>query len=56
MKESFLYLMLNLYKNNNIQIKNKIDGKINLYFCCIDYGFEKFETIDKEEISDLLKV
>ena len=48
--------MLNVYKNNSIKIKQKIDGKTNLYFCCFDCGFKKFETIDEEELSDLLKV
>ena len=43
-------------KNNNIAIKHKIDGKINFYFCCIDCGFKKLDTIDKEELSDSLKV
>ena len=43
-------------KNNYIKVKCKIDGNINLYSRCIDCGFKKFETIDKEELSDLLKV
>ena len=29
--------------------------KINLYCYFADCGFKKFETIDKEELSDLLK-
>ena len=46
---------LMLTKSRNIKIKRKIDGKINLYFCCIDSGFKKFETIDEEELSYSLK-
>ena len=48
--------MLKVYKNNNIKMKREIDGKINLYYWCYDCGFKKFETIDKEEVNDLLKV
>ena len=44
-----------LTKSRNIKIKRKIDGKINLYFCCIDSGFKKFETIDEEKLSYSLK-
>ena len=36
--------------------KTKIDGKIDLSTCCNDYSFKEFTTIDKEELSDLLKV
>ena len=43
-------------KNNNIKIKRGIDGKSNLYPHCIDCGFKKFETIDKEELTDFVKV
>ena len=46
---------LMLTKSRNIKIKRKIDGKINLYFCCIDSGFKKFETIDEEKLSYSLK-
>ena len=42
-------------KNKNITIKTKIDGKINVYFRCIDCGFKKFETIDEENLIYLLK-
>ena len=42
-------------KDRNIKRKREIDEKINLYFCCIDCGFKKFETIDNEELSYLLK-
>ena len=49
--------MLKVYqKNNNIKIKCEIDGKINPYPCCFDCGFNKFETIDRKELNDLLKV
>ena len=43
-------------KNSNNTIKGEIDWKINLHSCCIDCNFETFETIDKEELSYLLKV
>ena len=43
-------------KYNSIKIKHKIAGKINIYCCCIGYGFRKFETISTEQLSDLLKV
>ena len=41
-----------------------IDGKINCccyccyncYCCCVHCSFKKFETVDKEELSALLKV
>ena len=42
-------------KNNNINLKFKIDAKINLYSGCIGCGFKKFATIDKEELRDLLR-
>ena len=48
------YLMFT--KNNGIKIKCEIDGNINLSSRCNDCGFEKFKTIDKEEVKDLLKV
>ena len=38
-----------------MKIKRKIDGKINLSSYCFDCSFKKFENIDKEELSDLLK-
>ena len=37
-------------------MKRDLDGKINLYSCCIDSCFKKFEIIDEKELSDLLKV
>ena len=43
-------------KNNNIKTNYKIDEKNNLYSCCIDCGFGKFETDDQKELSDLWKV
>ena len=43
-------------KNNNITTKRDIDEKINLYSRCIDCGFKKFETIDEEKLSCLLKI
>ena len=36
-------------RNNNIKIKCEMDGKINLYSCCIGCGFKKFATTDKGE-------
>ena len=43
-------------KDNNIKTNYKIDEKNNLYSCCIDCGFGKFETDDQKELSDLWKV
>ena len=43
-------------KINNIKIKREIDRKVKLYFHCIGFGLKKFKNIDKEELSDLLKV
>ena len=43
-------------KNSNIKIKDELAGKINLYSSFIECGFKKFETIDKEELSNLLNV
>ena len=42
-------------KNKDIKAKHEIDGKIIIYSCSNDYSFKKLVTIDKEEISDLLK-
>ena len=42
-------------KYKNIKVKREIDGKINLYFHCIDCGHKKFKTIDEEKLSYLLK-
>ena len=39
----------------NIKVKRKIDRKINLYSQCNVCSFKKFSTIDKEEISNILK-
>ena len=44
-----------LQKNGNMKIKREIDEKTNLYSGCVDCGFQKFETIDKEELRYLLK-
>ena len=44
-----------LTKSRNIRIKNKNDGKTNLYSFCINCGFKKFESIDEEELSYLLE-
>ena len=43
-------------KNNNIKTNYKLDEENNLYSCCIDCGFKKFETIDKKQLSSLWKV
>ena len=43
-------------KNKNIKIKRKIDQKINSYFCCIDCGLKKFETINEKKVTYVLKV
>ena len=48
--------MLRKYQQqNNIEIKHKIDGKLYILFRCIGCSFQKFETIDKEELNDLLQ-
>ena len=44
--------MLKVYERRRKQEKNT---KINLYSYCIDCGLKKFETIDEEELSNLLK-
>ena len=44
-----------LKKYNNIKIKGKINGKINLYSCCIGCSVKNCATTDEEEIIDLLK-
>ena len=36
--------------------KRKIDGYINLYSHCINCGCKTFESIDEEELTDVLKV
>ena len=38
----------------NIKVKHKIDRKMDIYSCCNDSSFKNFETINKEEQSDLL--
>ena len=43
---------LKVTHNNNIEIKHEIDGKINLYYDCINCGFTKFATIDKKELNE----
>ena len=43
-------------KINNININHAIDEEINFYFQSIDCGFKKFETINRKNIGDLLKV
>ena len=40
---------------NNIKIKREINVKNNLYSCCINFGFKKWETVDRVELSYLLK-
>ena len=44
----------NFTGNKNIEKKHKTDGKINFYPSCIECDFKKFETIDKEKLSDCL--
>ena len=46
----------NFTENKNIEKKHKTDGKINFYPSCIGCDFKKFETIDKQKLSDLSKV
>ena len=52
----FCIRCLKFIKNNDLKKKQEIDEKVNLYSNCIDCRFKKFETINKEELSDLLKV
>ena len=47
---------LKFTKNNNIETKRRMDGKINLYLYFINCGFEKLETTDEEELADSLKI
>lgn len=35
-------------KNRNIKLRRENDGKINLYFHCLDCNFKKFAIIDEE--------
>ena len=54
---SFYCIKFSMFgKLSHIKIKRKIDGKINLYYRCIDCIFKELETRDKEKPSDLLKV
>ena len=46
---------LKFTNSNNIKIKREIDEKINLSSQCTDCIFIRFETIDRKELSDLLK-
>ena len=57
-KLSFIVLSvyLKFTNNNNIKIKHEIDGKINIYSYCVNCDFKKFETINEDELSDLLKI
>lgn len=50
--------MFKVYKQQQyfIKIKHEIDGKINFYSRCIYCGFKKLETIEEEELINLLKV
>ena len=45
---------LKFSNNNNIKIKNKIDGNINPYSYC-NTCYEKFETIDEDELKCLIE-
>ena len=44
-----------LSDNNDIDIKQEIDGKRNLRTYCIGCGFKNFEASNKEELSDLAR-
>ena len=53
----WIFTILNLQcsqKNNNINLKRKIDGKPNLYSSWISCGLNTFATIDKK-LSGLFK-
>ena len=39
---------LTFTKNNNIQVKHEIDGKINIYSGYAGCGFKKLLTIDEK--------
>ena len=41
--------------NNNIKIKQEIEGKTNLYSHYIDCPFKRFDTNDNEDLNDLAK-
>ena len=47
--------MLHVHKKSNIEIKRKIDVKINLSCHCIGYDFEKFGIIDKKRTEWFIK-
>ena len=51
----YLKKCLKFQNENDIKIKRKVDGKVNLYFY-FKCNFKKFETIDKEDLSGLLEV
>ena len=42
-------------ENLSSKIKSEKNEKINLYSRCVACGFEIFETIDHEELSNFLK-
>ena len=48
-----MYHINEFYKQQSSK-QLKIDEKINLHYCDVVCGFKMFETIDEEEISDLL--
>ena len=48
--------MFTVYKRQQYYNKNRTRWKIYLCAQCAGCGFENFETIDKEELSYLLKV
>ena len=46
---------LKFANNNNIKIKNKIDGNINPYSYCNTCGYEKFEAIEEDKLKFLIE-
>lgn len=52
-----LYIIWQCYilHNNNVEKKHEIHRKINLYSFSIGSSFKKIETIDKKQISYLIK-
>ena len=46
---------LKFANNNNIKIKNKIDGNINPYSYCNTCGYGKFEAIEEDKLKFLIE-
>ena len=45
-----------MFKKSKInKLKRKIDGKINLYLCCVGCSFKKLLTLNEGEINVLFE-